>query len=84
MFKSSIPLELRCGYSLRATVQMFCLTSFCVAWHGVTSVNWCGIGRTPGREWLQSGLDFGTAEIQYLLYIRYVDEESSASFSDDC
>ena len=26
---------------------------------GVTSVNWCGIGWTPGREWLQSGLDLG-------------------------
>ena len=38
-------------------------------------------GRDP---WLQSGLDFGTVEIQYLLYILYVDEEHHANFESIC
>ena len=27
-----------------------CLIPSVVAWHGVTSLNWCGIGWTPGRD----------------------------------
>ena len=38
-------------------------------------------GRDP---WLQSGLDFGTAEIQNLLYILYIDEEHHANFESIC
>ena len=70
--------------SLLAQGPNVCLISF-VAWHGVTSVSWCGIGWdtqsrlkvvAAGRDpWLQSGLDFGTAEIQNLLYIIYIDDK---------
>ena len=54
--------------------------------HGVTSVSWCGIGWTPSRDsrsW-QLGLDFGTAEIQYLLYILKIYEEYHTNFESVC
>ena len=38
-------------------------------------------GKDP---WLQSGLDIGTFEIQYLLYILHVDEEHHANFESIC
>ena len=38
-------------------------------------------GKDP---WLQSGLDFGTSEIQYLLYILHIDEEHHANFESIC
>ena len=38
-------------------------------------------GRDP---WLQSGVDFGTSEIQYLLYILHIDEEHHANFESIC
>ena len=53
-----------------------------MAWYHIREVVWnwldtqsrlkvVAAGRDP---WLQSGLDFGTAEIQNLLYILYIDE----------
>ena len=38
-------------------------------------------GRDP---WLQSGLDFGTSEIQYFLYILHIEEEHHANFESIC
>ena len=63
-------------------------------WHGVhirdLVWNWLdtqsrlkvvAAGRDP---WLQSGLDFGTAEIQYLLYILHIGEEHHTNCESIC
>ena len=64
----------------------------CMAWCHIRELVWnwldsrsrlkvLAAGRDP---WLQSGLDFGTAEIQNLLYILYIDEEHHANFESIC
>ena len=66
-----------------------CLSDFVVARHGVASVRWHWLDtqsrlEVVGDPWPQSGLDFGTAEIQYLLYILNIDEEHHANFESIC
>ena len=64
------------GYGPNVCLTLFCC---CMAWCHIRELVWnwldtqsrlkvVAAGRDP---WLQSGLDFGTAEIQYLLYILY-------------
>ena len=71
-----------------------CLLLSCVAWQ------WCHIRElvwnwldTQSRlkivaavrdPWLQSGLDFGTAETLYLLYVLHIDEEHHAKYESIC
>ena len=66
-----------------------CLSDFlCIAWCHIRELVWnwldtqsklkvVAAGRDP---WLQSGLDFGTAEIQYLLYVLHIGEEHHTNY----
>ena len=38
------------GSGARSQGLNVCLIPFVVAWHGVTSVSWCGLGWTPSRD----------------------------------
>ena len=84
--------------SLKGYDPNVCLIPLCMAWCYIRELVWnwldtqlrlkvVAAGRDP---WLQSGLDFGTAKIQYLLYILKIDEEYHAnfeffaSFSEEC
>ena len=68
--------------------NLLCCMAWChireLVWHWLDTQSRLKVVAAGRDPWLQSGLDFGTAEVQNLLYILYIDEEHHAYFESIC